>query len=78
MSLRTDFQQQCAKTLQSTKHWINGEYVHLVHQCMPEHLAALMSSKEGRTFLFNDAHMIKDHSDSEREKTRYRHMGYSF
>ena len=44
--------------------------------------------KEGKV-LFNDAlntfylrlygvgHMVKDHSDSERE-TRYRHMGYSF
>ena len=37
-----------------------------------------------RNVLFNDRrlygirHMVKDHSDSEREKTRCRHMGYSF
>ena len=47
---------------------------------------------EGRKelFLFNDTlntlylrldgvgHMVKDHSDSEREETRYSHIGYSF
>ena len=45
--------------------------------------------KEGNV-LFNDAlntfylrlygvtHMVKDHSDSEREETRCHHMGYSF
>ena len=28
--------------------------------------------------LYGVGHMVKDHSDSEREKTRCRHMGYSF
>ena len=48
-----------------------------------------MGRKEGNV-LFNDAlntfylrlygvrHMVKDHSDSEREETCCRHMGYSF
>ena len=28
--------------------------------------------------LYGFTHMVKDHSDSEREETRCRHMGYSF
>ena len=28
--------------------------------------------------LYGVTHMVKDHSDSEREETRLRHMGYSF
>ena len=28
--------------------------------------------------LFTVRHMVKDHSDSEREETRCRHMGYCF
>ena len=28
--------------------------------------------------LYGVKHMVKDHSDSEREETRCRHMGYSF
>ena len=50
---------------------------------------ALRGRKEGNV-LFNDAlntfylwlygitHIVKDHSDSEREETRCRYMGYSF
>ena len=49
----------------------------------------LAGRKEGNV-LFNDAldtfylrlygvtHMVKDHSDSEKEETRCSHMGYSF
>ena len=50
----------------------------------------LRKGKERKFNIFNDAlntfylqlysitHMVKDHSDSEREETRCRHMGYSF
>ena len=28
--------------------------------------------------LYSVTHMVKDHSDSDREETHYRHMGYSY
>ena len=57
--------------------------------CLLSSIHYVLGRKEGNV-LFNDAlntfylrlygvtHMVKDHSDSEREETRCRHMGYSF
>ena len=63
--------------------------VFLIRQIIRVLTKRLMSRKEGNV-IFNDAlntfylrlygvrHMVKDHSDSEREETRCHHMGYSF
>ena len=64
-------------------------YYLIIHKFKMQILLILTGRKEGNV-LFNDAlntfylqlygvtHMVKDHSDSEREETCCRHIGYSF
>ena len=81
----------CTRSTSSSNETLGRFLIYIYKSPVVEHWLEreIAQWKEGNV-LFNDAlntfylrlygvtHMVKDHSDSEREETRCRHMGYSF